>query len=61
MRLTSEQAAVCKLYSSRDPNGIVHCAECPMVLDRRYSVCLKNVTKKEAVENWNWNGDPFPG
>lgn len=60
MKLTTEQETVCKVFGRRDKHGRVHCKECPMRLDDMFAVCLKVVNKKEAKEEWDWNGDPYP-
>lgn len=59
MKLTDEQEKVCGVFSQvRD--GKVNCANCPMVLNTQYCVCLKNVSKKDARDVWDWDGDPYP-
>lgn len=60
MKLNREQAVVCRVFSRRDVNGYVYCSKCPMVLHRTDSVCLKNVTKRHATEDYDWNGSPYP-
>ena len=39
---------------------LVHCMDCPMKLSRRYTVRLKTISKKDARENWDWDGSPYP-
>ena len=60
MRLTQEQEIVCTVFGRRDRNGKVHCRECPMRLDEQYAVCLKVVSKIDALSNWDWNGSEYP-
>lgn len=60
MKLTEEQEIVCRVFSRRDKHGLVHCMDCPMKLSRRFTVCLKNISKKDARENWDWDGSPYP-
>ena len=60
MKLSREQRVVCKLYSSRDSNGLVHCSQCPMLLDKRDCVCLKNVSREHAIRDYDWDGSPYP-
>lgn len=60
MRLTQEQEIVCTVFSRRDRNGKVHCRDCPMRLDDQYAVCLKIVSKQDALANWDWNGSKYP-
>lgn len=52
MRLTPKEKEICKRYSAYDETGYVHCNECPLVIDRRYCVCKKNITKKEYERKW---------
>ena len=47
MRLTLEEKEICKQYSKRRDDGKVKCPECPFVIDRRYCVCKKNISKKD--------------
>lgn len=37
--LTKEQAKICRKYSTRDKDGLVHCKECPLVIDRDGHTC----------------------
>ena len=60
MKLSEEQEVICKVFSRRGKDGLVHCCDCPMKLSRRYAVCLKNISKKDARENWDWDGSPYP-
>lgn len=60
MKLTQEQEIVCIVFSRRDRNGKVHCRDCPMRLDDQYAVCLKVVSKQDALANWDWNGSKYP-
>jgi hypothetical protein len=47
MRLTIEEKKICNRYSQRRQDGLVHCSECPLVLDRNHCLCKSNVTKQE--------------
>ena len=40
MKLTENEKAICKKYSARDEEGLVHCNECPLFIDN--------------PETWNW-------
>lgn len=60
MKLSAEQEIVHRVFSRTDRNGIVHCRECPMRLDDKHVVCLKIVSKKDALNNWDWNGSEYP-
>ena len=53
MKLTSEEMDICKQYSKRTEDGLVHCYECPLALDTRYAVCKKNVSKKEYLAEYS--------
>lgn len=55
MKLTAEEKGICKKYSRRDKGGFVHCRECPLAVDIRYSLCKENLTKKEWKEYRNEN------
>lgn len=37
--LTKKQKKICEKYSARDENGLVHCKECPLVLDSYTYTC----------------------
>ena len=60
MTLTEEQEIVCRVFSRRDKQGFVHCMDCPMKLSRRFAVCLKTISKKDARKYWDWDGSPYP-
>lgn len=60
MKLTQEQKIVCTVFSRRDRNGKVHCRDCPMKLDDQHPVCLKVVSKEDAVAYWDWNMSEYP-
>lgn len=53
MKLTTKEMEICKKYSMRDKEGYVHCRECPLAVDVRYSLCKANITKKEWKEYWS--------
>ena len=52
MRLTPEEKEICKQFSKRRKNGLVGCSKCPLVLNRRYGICKRTITKKDYEENW---------
>ena len=60
MRLSAEQEIVHRVFSRRDRNGKVHCGDCPMRLDDQHAVCLKVVSKLDALIKWGWNGSEYP-
>ena len=37
--MTDEEKAICKKYSARDEEGLVHCMECPLVISRYSAIC----------------------
>lgn len=37
--MTDEEKAICKKYSARDEEGLVHCNECPLVIDKTSFIC----------------------
>lgn len=43
MKLTRTEAEICELYSRRDSSGIVHCSECPLVIDAVDRVCRASI------------------
>jgi len=47
MRLTPKEREICKQYSKRDENNLVHCYECPLVISLRDCSCKANVSKRE--------------
>lgn len=52
MRMTKQEKEICKQYSKRGEDGLVKCSECPLVLNKRYCICKKNISKKDWEENW---------
>ena len=47
MKLTKEEKEICKQYSKRDENGMVHCNECPLVINRTWTLCKANCRAEE--------------
>ena len=52
MRLTAEEKKICKEYSKRGADGLYRCNECPLVINKRFCICKKNISKKDYKENW---------
>ena len=53
--MTEEEKAICKKYSARDEEGLVHCRECPLVLDKTAFICKAS---EELIKNgWGAEGD----
>lgn len=50
MRLTKEEKEICKKYSARDENNTVHCYECPLVINRAWTLCKANCRAEEWEE-----------
>jgi hypothetical protein len=50
MTLTEAEQKMCDQYGQVGADGKVHCAECPLVIDRRYCLCKANCTEKEWAE-----------
>lgn len=50
MKLSKEEKEICRKYSKRDMNGLVHCKECPLVINKRLMMCKKNTRKKDLKE-----------
>lgn len=50
MKLTKEEKEICKKYSERDRKGLVHCFECPLVIDNKTLMCKRNTRKKDLKE-----------
>ena len=53
MKLTDEEKAICKEYSTRGLDGYVRCGECPLVVRRPYSdVACKATCHLDANGEW---------
>lgn len=54
--LTEKQKKICEKYKARDEKGLVHCKECPLVIDHDWHTCRAFMhydrSKKEWVEDW---------
>lgn len=50
MKLTEEEQKICDHYSERDEQGIVHCSECPLVIDKHECICKAICTEEEWAE-----------
>ena len=51
MKLTEKEKAICKKYSARDEEGLVHCGECPLSLNHPESwdiTCYANIDGRTA-------------
>lgn len=51
MKLTREDQMLCDKYGTPDSNGIVHCRDCPLMLNYRFCVCKANV-EVDDLEYW---------
>lgn len=52
MKLTDEEQKICEKYSAYDEHGLVHCNECPLVINKRFCVCKANID--DVVEYFYW-------
>lgn len=43
MKLTDAELDICKEYSKYDESGMLHCRDCPLVIDARDRVCYANI------------------
>ena len=52
MLRTEEQKEICKKYSTMDDKGLVHCKDCPLVINIKYALCQANCHYDEDEEEW---------
>ena len=45
----------CEKYSKRDGNGLVHCYECPLVVDKQQFLCKMNSHYDRKTKEWELN------
>ena len=50
--LTQKEKEICKKYSARDENGLVHCKECPLVVDSDGFMCKANSRYNRKTKEW---------
>lgn len=50
MELTKEEDKICRQYGEPHEDGLAHCSECPLVIDKRYCLCKANCTEEEWQE-----------
>lgn len=51
--MTKEQKQkVCQRYSKPDPNRLVHCYECPLVVDKQNHLCKINSYYDKSKKEW---------
>ena len=51
MKLTEKEKAICKKYSARDEEGLVHCNECPLSIGTPETwdfTCYANIDGRTA-------------
>ena len=51
MKLTEKEKAICKKYSARDEEGLVHCTECPLSIGNTAEwdfTCYANIDGRSA-------------
>lgn len=42
-------------FSARDENGLVHCKECPLVVDMGNHQCKANSHYNRHTRSWEWD------
>lgn len=50
--LTEKQKKICKKYSARDEKGLVHCKECPLVIDHDGHTCRAFMHYDRSKKEW---------
>lgn len=61
MLLTEREKEICKKYSACDENGRVHCAECPMRINKIESIgnydfrCHANSHYNKHTKEWDYD------
>lgn len=41
--MNDEERKICLQYGTKDATGNIHCAECPLVIDKEQRICKANV------------------
>ena len=50
--MTRKEKEICRKYSARDENGLVHCKECPLVVDSDGFMCKANSRYNRKTKEW---------
>lgn len=50
--MNDNEKRICEIYSSRDDKGLVHCNECPLVVDKYSHLCKANACFNEETQEW---------
>lgn len=50
--LTDKQKKICEKYSARDEKGLVHCKECPLVIDHYEHTCRAFMHYDRHKKEW---------
>lgn len=50
--LTKRQEKICKKYKARDEDGLVHCKECPLVIDHYAHICRAFMHYDRSKREW---------
>lgn len=50
--MSQKERKICEEYSARDENGLVHCHECPLVVDRDNFLCKANARYNRVTKQW---------
>lgn len=53
--MTEKQKKICEKYSKRQPDGLVRCNVCPLVIDRRNLMCRANSEYNRKTKTWEPN------
>lgn len=59
--LTEKQKPICDRYSARDWNGYVHCAECPLVINKYICMCKGNAHYDRHRKEWIFDDEKRDG
>ena len=50
--LTEKQKKICEKYKARDEKGLVHCKECPLVIDLDGHSCRAFMHYDRSKKEW---------
>ena len=50
--MTDRQKKICAKYGKRDADGFVHCAECPLLIDKYEYMCKANSVYNRRDREW---------
>lgn len=58
MLTTERDKRTCAKYSKRDANGLVHCNDCPLLMDSYNLLCKANAHYNS--QDRTWQPDDYP-